>query len=103
MAITHLAFNDQTPHGRLLRLWLNGLEAALDEGQDIIALFPTMIDGDGSTAGQFNEVTSKFGFPDNATSLAAWSEIQSMMAKITVDSSVSSVNAAIKQVLAKFR
>lgn len=103
MAFGHLNFNDQTPHGRLLRRWLNGMESVLDDGADVLAVMAQMIDGDGSDPAHFTEVTARFGFRGNATSKAAWDEINSAMSKVTGDGSVTFVNAAIKQVVAKLR
>ena len=103
MAITHLQFDDQKQHGRLLRRWLNAVESTLDDGDDIFRLLPTMIDGDGSSAAHFNEVVTRFGFPDNATAKAFWDEFQSAYSKVSGDAQVSSVNAAIKQIIAKCR
>jgi hypothetical protein len=103
VSVGHYQFNDQTQHGRILRRVMNGAESFLDEGADLLACIPQMIDGDGSDAAHFTYVTSKFGFPDNATAKAAWEEFQSVMGKITGDGSVTFVNAAIRQALAKFR
>ena len=103
MSVGHYQFNDQLQHGRILRRVLNGAEAFLDEGQDLLAAGAQMIDGDGSQDAHFPYFAAKFGFPDNATARAAWNEFQSFMSKITGDGSVIEVNAAIKQALAKFR
>ncbi len=103
MAFTHLQFNDQLQHGRLLRRWLNGIESAIDDGADILAVGPTMIDGDGSSAAQFPEVTTRFGFSDNATAKAAFDELNSLLSKFSGNGSVSNVNAALLQAINKFR
>lgn len=103
MAISHLQFNDQLQHGRILRRVLNAGEALLDEGNDLLATIPTMIDGDGSSAAHFAEVVTRFGFADTATAKLAWEEFQSMMSKVTGNGSVSSVNAALVQAFGKFR
>lgn len=104
MPFTHDNFNDQIPHGRLLRQYYNGLDAVNDLGPKILLLVPTMcLNGDASDAANFTEVTARFGFPDNATAKAAFDEFQSVNFKLTTDASVDSVHAAIAQFLAKLR
>lgn len=101
--VTHIQFNDGTQHGRILRRALQQLDDGLSNLNDIIATMTMMIDGDGSDAAQFADVTAKFGFPDNATSKSAWDELNSLASKLNTDASVSSVNAAMKQAFNKFR
>jgi hypothetical protein len=103
MAVGHFLFNDQTQHGRILRRVLNGAETYLEEGQELLLTGAQMIDGDGSQDAHFTYFAARFGFADNATAHNAWNEFQSFMSKITGDGSVSNVNAAVKQALAKFR
>lgn len=78
-----------------------------EEGfRDLNAIFATMglmIDGDGSSADHFGYIKDKFGFDDNAGAKAGYEELASCLEKLNTDSSVSSVNAAILQVLNKFR
>lgn len=101
MATTHISFNASSRYGSMLRNVLNHLEAALDVGNDLLAIVPHMIDGDGSAPAHFDLVTSSFGFNANADAKAFWDELQSLFGKLNTDSSVSSVNAAIKQAIAK--
>lgn len=103
MAKTNIYFNDQTNHGRILRRGLNTLEEGFESLNDVLANMPHMIDGDGSDAAHFTEVTSRYGFADNATAKAAWDELNSLMAKLNTDNSVTSVNAAMLQAFAKMR
>lgn len=103
MATGSYPFNDQLPAGRMLRRVMNAGETLLDEGVDLLAAIPQMIDGDGSSAAHFNEVTVRFGFADNTKAKAACDEFQSFMSKVTGNGSVSSVNAAFLQAFAKFR
>jgi hypothetical protein len=93
MAYSHLYFNDQTNHGRLLRSCLQQMQGSHDG---------LVIDGDGSSATQFGEVVTRFGFPDTATAKAAWDELNSLQSKFSGDGSVSFVNAAMKQAFSKF-
>ena len=103
MATTHLAFNDQLTHGRMLRRALDQLEEGREGINDVLASMTTMIDGDGSLATQFTLVVTKFGYPDIATAKAAWDELNSMASKFNTDASVSSVQAALIQAFNKFR
>lgn len=103
MAFSHQYFNDQLPAGRVYRQWFNAVDEMLEIGSALNALIPTMIDGDGSNISMFNEVTARFGFPDNTTAKASWEEFQSAYSKVSGDGSVSSVNTALKQFLAKTR
>ena len=79
------------------------MEESLDTGNDVLNVMQQMLDGDGSQAAHFTYFVSKFGFADTAGAKAAWDELNSMMAKLNTDGSVSSVNAAVKQIIAKLR
>lgn len=103
MAFTHINFDSTGRHAALLRNWLTSIDAILDSGAKLMSLIPTMIDGNGSDAAHFTEVASRFGFGSTADAKAAWEEIQSAYSKVSGDGSVSSVNAALKQVAAKLR
>lgn len=103
MATTNIYFNDQTQYGRLLRRGLQQLEEGKDTLNDVLASMPHMIDGDGSDAAQFAEVTSRYGFASNAAAKAAWDELNSVLFKLNTNASVDSVNAALLQAFAKLR
>lgn len=103
MAVGHLKFDDQTQHGRILRRFLNAVEETLDLGADLLAAFAQMIDGDGSQAAHFTYLTARLGTPSDAVTKSLWEELQSAYSKVSGDGSVSSVNAALKQVVAKLR
>lgn len=103
MAFTHIYFSAATEYGSRLRSALSQVESGLDaliHARDTVTL---MIDGDGSNATQFGEVTARYAFVDNAAAKAAWDELNSYIAKETTDSSVSSVDAARKQLFNKLR
>ena len=103
MAVAHIAFDDQTNHGRILRRSLQHLEDGLEELEDLIATIATMIDGDGSQAAHFTYVTTKFGFSSDANAKAAWDELNSLKFKLTTNASVTDMNAALLQAFNKFR
>jgi hypothetical protein len=103
MAIAHLYFQDNLPHGRKLRAALTQQENGYLELLEIMATMQLMIDGDGSQASQFGAVMTRFGFETLETAKAGWDELNSWKSKITTDGSVSFVNAAMLQVFNKFR
>jgi hypothetical protein len=103
VAVTHIAFNDQLQHGRLLRRCLNGLEDGYENLLDVIDVMAQMLDGDGSAVGHFAYHVSKFGFADTTAAKACWDELQSLKGKLSVNSSVTDVNAALLQAFAKLR
>lgn len=103
MAISFLGFNDQLPHGRILRRCLQKLEEGVEEGNDVLAVMPHMIDGDGSDVSHFAEVVTRFGFASTTTAKAGYEELASMLGKLNTNASVSSVNAAMLQAFNKFR
>ena len=103
MAVSHIAFDDQAKHGRLLRRALQQIEEGKDNLDDTIAAMALMIDGDGSQAAHFTYMTTKFGFASDAASKAAWEELNSLKFKLSTNDSVTDVAAALAQAFAKFR
>ncbi len=103
MAISKIAFSDSLPHGRMLRGALTGLEQGQEGLVDILAAMAMMVDGDGSQVTHFDEVMTRFAFPSTTVAKAAYDELNSLKAKITVDTSVTNVNAALLQAFNKFR
>jgi hypothetical protein len=101
--VEHHNFNDQLPHGRLLRRWLNGIEEAVDGGSDVLAVMTQMLTGDPAQEASFGTITTRFGFASNADAKGAWDEINSAYSKVSGNGSVDSVNAALTQVIAKLR
>jgi hypothetical protein len=102
MAVQHITFNDQTNHGRMIRRALQQLQDGRQGLIEIIGVMQLMIDGDSSDPSQFTYMTTKCGFPDNATAKAAWEELNALKFKLTTDSSQSNVNAAFDQAQHKF-
>lgn len=101
MAATNIGFNRNTPLGQELSRFLNDMARVHSAGPRLIAAIQHMIDGDGSDAAHFAEATAN-GFDSNAEAKAAWEELNSFVAKITTNSSVTDIDAAWKQLLAKF-
>lgn len=103
MTVAHIYSSPQTEYGSKLHSALAQLEAGFQNLIEIRDTFTTMIDGDGSDPAQYTYAQAKFGFTDNATAQEGWNELNSVLAKLTTDSSVTSVNSAILQVFKKFR
>src|ERR1051325_1905316 len=112
MAVGHILFNDQLPHGRKLRNFLNLLDSAFAEGNELIQLLAQMKDG--GAVGQY--IADKFGFgllpgdnPGTAGDVAAAQsgvgEIESVVGKLntTGGAGVTTFNVkdAILQAVAK--
>lgn len=103
MAVGHIAFDFHTPHGYLLKKAMDDFDSGLDALNDLFLTMGQMKNGDGSQASHFDYAVTKFGFTDNITAKAAYDELNSVLAKLNTDASVSSVNAATQQLIAKFR
>lgn len=101
MATTNIGFSRNTPLGQELSRFLNDLARVHAAGPRLIAALQHMIDGNGSDAAHFAEFTAN-GFDSNSEAKAAWEELNSFVAKITTNASVTDVDAAWKQLLAKF-
>lgn len=101
MATTNIGFNRSTPLGQELSRFLHDLARVHSAAPRLIAAIQHMIDGDGSDPAHFAEVTAN-GLDSNAEAKAAWDELNSFVAKITTNASVTDVDAAWKQLLAKF-
>lgn len=103
MAAAHIHFNHENNHGGLLHGALVRLEEAFAELNEIHGTMLMMIDGDGTQAAHFAYMTTRFGFADDAGSKAAFDELSSLLFKLNTNTSVSDVNAALKQAFNKFR
>lgn len=103
MAFSHIHFDAATQYGRILRSALEANESADDRLAAVVSLMAGMIDGDGSLASHFTEVTVRFVFPSDAISKAAYDELNAMYLKTSGNGSVSNVRAARDQAYNKFR
>jgi hypothetical protein len=103
MAFAHISFNDQLPHGRMLRRLLNQAEESDDQFTDVRDVMIQMRDGDGSLAAHYAEVTARFGFATDAKAKAAFDELDSAYSKTSGNGSVTNVRAARDQFFAKLR
>ena len=111
MAVGHVLVNDQLPHARKLRNFLNLLDSAFAEGNELLDLFAQMKDG--GAVGQY--LADKFGFgllpgsnPGTAGTVAVAqagvAEIESLMGKLNTTGAQTAtvVRDAITQAVAKF-
>lgn len=103
MAFSHIHFNDQIQYGRQLRRAIQLQEEGDKLLTDVISMMTLMIDGDGSDAAHFSEVTKRFGFNDNDKAKAAWDELNSAHSKTKDNRSVDNVRAARDQLFNKLR
>jgi hypothetical protein len=99
MAIGHIDYNRQSEYGKQLKQatsdFETGLNALIEQRDTLIQ----MKDGANFTT----YALTKYGFPSTAVADAALAEIESALAKVTVDTSVSGTKAALNQMLDKFR
>jgi len=103
MPFTHIYVDTSKQHGQLLRGMLAQLEAGRNALVQIVDCMATMIDGDSGDAANYGEVATRFGFASNAAAKAAFDELNSVKGKLTTDSDVTFVQAALNQVFSKFR
>ena len=103
MAVQHIAFNDQLPHGRMLRRSLQQMEEGMEGLRSSLATLATMIDGDGTVADHFAYTLGKFGFSDVATAKAAYDELLALRAKLSTNAQVTQVGSALTNAFNRFR
>lgn len=99
MALTHVGFSRGSPAGSRLGILLDHLRTVMDQFPHELQTMAKMVDGDGSDPAHFTYMKDKYGFDSNAAAKAGWDELNAAYAKISGDASVSSVNAALKQVI----
>lgn len=104
-AETHYGFNRNIPAGYRLGRAHEGLDLAM---VGLVAERDAMVQmRDGadcpSDSACYAAVTSAYGFTSNVEARGAFLELDSLVAKMTTDASQTSVNAAIKQFLARLR
>lgn len=107
MAANHIIFNKQHD---VMRQAIRGMQL-VREGRDVLeqarASMLQMRDGDGSSAAQYDLLATKAGFEAgdygdaNAAAKASFDEIDSLSFKLTTNSQVSDMTAAIDQCCAK--
>jgi hypothetical protein len=103
MAFNHIHFDDSLPYGRILRQALRSNEEADDRLSDVVSLFQSMIDGDGTQDAHYAEITSRFAFTTDAQAHAAFNELSSAYSKTSGNGAVSNVRAARDQMFAYLR
>lgn len=103
MAFSHIYVSPSTQYGSRLHVGLDQLESSLNILRQQQGTMTMMIDGDGSDAAQFTEMTAQYGFVNNASAKAAWDELNSLLGKLTTDLQVVEVHAALVQAFNKFR
>lgn len=103
MASNYYLYNPTgSTHGKFLQRVVSSMADADHWFKELMNLLAQMLEGDGSQDAHFATITTRFGFPDNATARAAYNELLSSYGKISGDGSVSSVRAARDQMVARF-
>jgi hypothetical protein len=102
MAFQHIFVNRNfSPEAFDFYTTVNDMRASDRRLLDLRAKMLTMIDGDGSQAVHFAEITARYGFVNDAASKAAFEELDSCYSKTSGDGQVSFVRAARDQLFAK--
>lgn len=99
----HYQFNPGTQSGARLRSSLSQLEQGRDTLVKELATMTADLTGDGSNVAHFTNVTARYGFGSNDIAQAAWNELNSCVAKLTTDASVTFIDAALKQLFTRLR
>ena len=103
MAATYLKYSPtNSTHGKFIQSVMTGLETSRNL-TSLLQTFNTMIDGDGSSSSQFTVMQTAIGAPDLDTAKGIWDELNSLNAKLITDGSVTFVNSAINQAIAKLK
>lgn len=103
MASSYLPYNPNTKHGASLSRALTSFEQGMN---DLVAQFATMdLMKDPAASGDavYDAIRTEYGFPTSALAHAGYDELNSALSKVTVDTEVSNVYAALKQLFAKYR
>jgi len=100
---THYQFNPSAQSGSRLRQALSQLENGRDLCIKELATMTADLTGNGSDPAHFTNATTRYGFGSNEYTQAAWNELQSCLFKLTTDSSVDSVQAALLQLFTRLR
>lgn len=101
MSNTSIQFDRANQFGQELKAYLNAVRKVNSDGPKILEAIVHMVDGDGSSATHFAPLVTLGIYPSNEMAQASYNELASVNAKLTTDGSVSSVDAAMKQVCAK--
>lgn len=104
MAATKLDFSDSTKAGAYLHSSLNQFENAFDTlNRAAGSLQRTITGSDPSDPTNYVGMATALGAADGATAMAIYNELQAFLFKLNTDSSVDTVNTAIRQALSKLR
>lgn len=101
MAATNIDFDRSNQFGQEIKAYLNAIRKVNQDGPNILATIVHMVDGDGTAEAHFAELVANGIYPTNADAMASYNELVSINLKMTTDASVTSVDAAMKQVCAK--
>lgn len=101
MAATNIPFDRSHQFGQEIKALLNAYRKVNQDGPNILQAMSHMVDGDGSDPSHFTEMVT-LGISENTSDAkASYDELASVNGKLTTDGSVTSVDAALKQVCAK--
>lgn len=101
MAADNIPFDRSNQFGQEIKALLNAYRKVNQDGPNILQAMQHMIDGDGSDKDHFAEMVTLGIYETTDDAKASYDELASINGKLTTDGSVTSVDAALKQVCAK--
>lgn len=103
MANNAIKVNQSTPTGRLIASGLNKLQEGKEEINLALARMTQQLEGgDPSQEANFAYAATQGGFDSNAKAKAGYDELNSLIFKLNANTSVTDVDNAQKQAIAKF-
>lgn len=99
----HYNFNDQLPHGRLLRRYLSGLETLLKDGPDALAVMTAMLSGPENEEASYVEIMTRFGFESTSKAMTAYTTIKQLSVSANTTPEVAALLAYLRTLIAEFR
>jgi|SRR6187402_609429 len=109
MAFTHIQISQTVQPAQRIRNAILGIQTNVAALTAELATMATMIDGDPANSANYSEVVSRYGVEGTTLQIqqgfakALFDEANSLNFKLTTDTSVSSVAAAIAQAANKVR
>jgi hypothetical protein len=97
MAAPHILYDQNTSYGARLKNALRVFENGYNELIAVRGIMVQMLDGGVATS----YLQTRFGFTDVAGAQAGFNELDALLAKLTVDTSVTNVKSAIAQTIQK--
>lgn len=103
MPVQHVNFNDQLPHGRLLRMGLQYIEEGREALNDVLGVIEQMRDGDGSAAAHYAYATVKFGCSNDADMKKLYDDLKVVMDKLNSNTAQTNIKTVLDLLAVRFK